>query len=108
MKEELTKISDLIYEIIGKKPKYFRPPFGDYNNSVIETIRSEVYEIAQWTIDSHDWQEPRVDYIVNRVFENLTAGDIILMHNNALDTFEVLKILIPKLKEKNYEKNITL
>ncbi|MGM0409836.1 MAG: polysaccharide deacetylase family protein [Bacillota bacterium] len=103
MKEELTKTSNLIYETIGKKPKYFRPPFGDYNNSVIETVRSEGYEVVQWTLDSHDWQEPGVDYIVNRILENLSAGDIILMHNNAPDTPEALKILIPKLKEKKYE-----
>ncbi len=102
MIEELEKTAKLIDDLIGKKPKLFRPPFGDYNNLVIETARNLGYEVVQWSIDSLDWQEPGVDFIVKRVLENVSAGDIILMHNNAPDTPEALDILIPKLKEKGY------
>lgn len=101
--EELEKTSDLIEELIGKRPVFFRPPFGDYNNQVIETAQNNGYQVIQWSVDSLDWQEPGVDFIVKRVLENVSAGDIILMHNNAPDTPEALEILIPALKKKGYE-----
>ena len=101
--KELKRTSDLIEELIGKKPAFFRPPYGDYNNTVIETSRNEGYQVIQWSIDSLDWQEPGVDFIVKRILENVSTGDIILMHNNAPDTPEALERLIPALKKKGFE-----
>jgi len=100
IKEELESTSDLVEEIIGIRPRFFRPPFGEYNNNVIKTINNLDYQIIQWSIDSHDWMEPGVEYIVNRVLSNAGSGDIILMHNNAPDTPQALRRIIPKLKEK--------
>lgn len=100
IKEELKLTSDLVEKIIGKRPRFFRPPFGEYNNYVIKTINDLDYQIIQWSVDSHDWMEPGVDYIENRVMSNAGSGDIILMHNNAPDTPEALRRIIPKLKEK--------
>ena len=103
MVEELKKTSDLIENLIGKRPEYFRPPYGEYNNDVIRTANEEGYQVIQWSLDSHDWMEPGEEYIMNRILNNISSGEIILMHNNAPDTPEVLKKLIPKLKEKGYE-----
>ncbi|MFW6029523.1 MAG: polysaccharide deacetylase family protein [Halanaerobiales bacterium] len=101
--DELESTSDLVEKLIGKRPKYFRPPFGEYNNNVIKTSNDLGYQVIQWTIDSHDWMEPGVDYIVDRVMSNVKSGDIILMHNNAPDTPEALGKIIPELKEKGFK-----
>lgn len=101
--KELDSTSDLIENLIGKRPRFFRPPFGEYNNRVIAISNQAGYQVVQWSIDSHDWMEPGVDYIVNRVMKNAGSGDIILMHNNAPDTPEALKAIIKKLKEKDLE-----
>ncbi|MFW6287441.1 MAG: polysaccharide deacetylase family protein [bacterium] len=100
IEKELETTSDLIEELIGKRPRFFRPPFGEYNNRVINTINEMGYQVIQWSIDSHDWMEPGVDYIVDRVLGNASSGDIILMHNNAPDTAEALRRIIPQLKDK--------
>lgn len=103
IEDELESTSDLIEELIGKRPRFFRPPFGEYNNRVINTINDMGYQVIQWSIDSHDWMEPGVDYIVNRIMSNSSSGDIILMHNNAPDTAEALRKVIPQLKDKGLE-----
>ncbi|MFW6023029.1 MAG: polysaccharide deacetylase family protein [Halanaerobiaceae bacterium] len=103
IKEEIESTSDLIEDLIGKRPKFFRPPFGEYNNKVIQTLDELGYQTVQWSVDSHDWMEPGVDYIVKRVMDNIKSGGIILMHNSAPDTPEALKIIISKLKEKGYK-----
>ncbi|MFW5981391.1 MAG: polysaccharide deacetylase family protein, partial [bacterium] len=72
--EELESTSDLIEKLTGKRPRYFRPPFGEYNNNVIQTSNQLGYQVIQWSIDSHDWMEPGVDYIVDRILSNIKSG----------------------------------
>ena len=100
---ELSKTQKLIEQTAGSQPLFFRPPFGDYNNQVIEVAREEGYQVIQWSIDSLDWKEPGTDFIVRRIMENVKPGSIILMHNNAPDTPEALRILLPELLKRGYE-----
>jgi polysaccharide deacetylase family sporulation protein PdaB len=102
-RKELKKTSALIEKLIGKRPIYFRPPYGEYNNQVINIANEVGYQAVQWSLDSHDWMEPGVEYIIDRIMDNVSSGNIILMHNNAPDTPEALKKLIPKLRKKGYE-----
>ncbi|ACL69552.1 polysaccharide deacetylase family protein [Halothermothrix orenii] len=103
IEDELERTSDLIEELIGKRPRFFRPPFGEYNNKVIETATGLDYQVVQWSLDSLDWQEPGVQYIVDRILNNVTSGEIVLMHNNAPHTPEALRILIPELKKRGFK-----
>ena len=51
IKKELESTSDLIENLIGKRPRFFRPPFGEYNNKVISTVNEIGYQVIQWSID---------------------------------------------------------
>ncbi|MCK8823493.1 polysaccharide deacetylase family protein [Fuchsiella alkaliacetigena] len=101
--EELEYNQELIEDLVGEQPKLFRPPFGEYSNKVIEVAEDLGFQTIQWSIDSLDWKEPGVDFIVERLLEKSEAGDIILMHNNAPHTPEALERVIPKLQERGYE-----
>lgn len=103
IKEELLKTEELILEITDTKPRFFRPPFGDYSNQVLEVADELGYQTIQWSIDSLDWREPGPDFIVRRIKDQVFPGAIILMHNNAPDTPEALTMLIPYLLEEGYE-----
>ncbi|MFW5999015.1 MAG: polysaccharide deacetylase family protein [Halanaerobiales bacterium] len=100
--KELEDTSNYIEKLIGKRPLYFRPPFGEYNNQVIRTAKELGYQVIQWSLDSLDWQEPGVEAIINRISKKVKSGDIILMHNNAPDTPEALEKLLPLLKKEGY------
>ncbi len=101
--EELEKTSDLIEELTGDRPTYFRPPFGEYNDNVVRISRELGYQVVQWSIDSLDWKEPGEDFIVKRILDNISAGDIVLMHNNAPDTPGALRRIIPELQKRGYQ-----
>ena len=103
LKKELEKTSNLINNLTGIRPVFFRPPFGEYNNLVVETARELGYIPIQWSLDSLDWQEPGVEKIIERIESMVSSGDIILMHNNAPDTPDALKKIIPNLKKKGFE-----
>lgn len=101
--KEIENCSNLIYETTGRKPTLFRPPFGEYNNTVVETIEGIGYKVIQWTNDSLDWKDLSADEIVNRIYGNIQNGSIVLFHNNGKNTVEAIKILVPKLIADGYE-----
>jgi peptidoglycan/xylan/chitin deacetylase (PgdA/CDA1 family) len=52
--EELKKAHDKIYKLTGEKMNLFRPPYGDYNNTVLDVAKSMGYHTVQWDIDILD------------------------------------------------------
>lgn len=82
----------------NKDIKLFRPPYGEYNDLVIQTAREMNYHVIQWSLDSHDWMDPGKDYVIARIKNNVESGDILLFHNNSPEIIEILNNLIPYLK----------
>lgn len=82
--------------------KLFRPPYGEYNDLVVQTAREMGYNVIQWSLDSHDWMDPGKDYVINRIKSNVESGDILLFHNNSPEIIEILRVLIPYLNN-NFE-----
>ena len=54
MTEEVQSCNEKIKAITGVQPTLFRPPYGDYNNAVISTMRSIGMYSIQWDVDSLD------------------------------------------------------
>lgn len=101
--DELKITGDKIAAITGKEPVVFRPPFGDYNNLLIETAYELDYYTIQWDVDSLDWKELGVQPVVDRVTRNVKKGSIVLFHNNAKYVSEFLPLVLEKLQEQGYE-----
>lgn len=103
--EELQKCRDEVKSLTGYEMDLFRPPFGEYTNSVIETAEENGYYTVQWDVDSLDWKEYGVEHEVNQVLnhKHLGNGSIILFHNDAEYTPDALDRIIKGLKEKGYE-----
>lgn len=102
IERELTCSIDAIKSITHKEVKVFRPPYGDYNDLLIETCEElKVYPI-QWDVDSLDWKNLSKEEICSRVLKRVKAGSIVLFHNNGLHTAEALPIIIKELKNKGY------
>ena len=104
-KQEIQKVHDKVKELTGQDMILFRPPYGDYNDTLINTANSLGYHVIQWDIDSLDWKDYGADNIVSRVVDNdhLGNGSIILMHNGAKYTPDALERVITGLQEKGYE-----
>ncbi len=98
--EEMIGVHDKVKNIVGVNIELYRPPFGEYNNTVIKTAEELGYYPILWNIDSNDWMEKGVQYEVSTVLnnKNLKAGSIILFHLGSKYTQfsldEILKQLI--------------
>ncbi len=101
--KELKESSEAIEKITGKKVTLFRPPYGDYNDRLINTARENGYEVIQWDVDSLDWKDLSAQDIAYRVISKVKNGSIILCHNNGLHTAESLPLIFTTLQQKGYK-----
>ena len=99
---ELKKVEKMIERASGQKTTLFRPPFGEYNNQVLEAVSSLGYQAVQWSIDSLDWKNLNAEEITERVTSRSHRGAIILFHNNGLYTADALPEVIDYYHRKKY------
>lgn len=104
-REEIVALSDLVEEIIGERPEFFRAPFGlntDFSKALVE---EEGMVLMNWTY-GYDWEkqymEPAAlaDIMVNT--ELIRDGANLLMHDRAW-TAEALPTIVKGLKDKGYD-----
>lgn len=103
--QELQKCHENVKKLTGVEMELFRPPFGEYDNHVIETAEQNGYYTIQWDVDSLDWKEQGAEVEIRQVLEHkhLGNGSIILFHNDAKYTPKVLDTILKGIKEKGFE-----
>ena len=101
--QELNTSADTIESLTGKRPVLFRPPYGSYSDTLIETAESLGYQTIQWSVDSLDGKDISTEQIVERINRNVQNGSIILFHNNAQHVLEYLPQILENLKNSGYE-----
>lgn len=104
-KQEIQSVHDKVKELTGQDMILFRPPYGDYNDTLIQAANDLGYYPIQWDCDSLDWKDYGADAIVSRILDNehLGNGSIVLMHNGAKYTKDALPKVIEGLQEKGFE-----
>ena len=103
--DELNSVTEKVEKLTNTKMCLFRPPYGDYNNALIEQAKNCGYYTIQWDVDSLDWKNYGVEPIVNTVLnhKSLRNGSIILMHNGAKYTAQALPKVIEGQQEKGFQ-----
>ena len=101
--DELTTSKEAIEAITGQKVTLFRPPYGDYNNLLIDTCKELTLYPIQWDVDSLDWKNLSATEIALRVVNGVKSGSIILCHNNGLHTADSLPLIFSTLKNRGYD-----
>lgn len=111
---EVNATQRVIESITGHSTRLFRPPFGegaDTEASSAEDVAllAETQQLGYVTvgmnIDPGDYTRPGSDIIVQRVLDEVKAGNVILLHDGGGDrseTIEALPIIIKDLKAKGY------
>ena len=102
IRDELTSSCAAIETVTGKKVDLFRPPYGDYDDLLIDTSLDMGILPIQWDVDSLDWKDLSAQEIVSRIAEHTKSGSVILCHNNGLHTAEALPAVIDSLRAKGF------
>ena len=98
--EEIKLSSEKIKNVTGKEVTLYRPPYGEYNNTVIRAANENGHMPIQWSLDTLDYTGITGNEMWDRIKDKITSGDIILMHNGTEHTAESLDMLIKNIKEK--------
>lgn len=102
--EEIVSTNDLIEEVTGKRPRFLRAPYGQYDEDTIAIAAEEGMTIMNWTY-GYDWVEEYMegpalaDVMVNSQY--LGDGANLLMHDRPW-TSEAIGSIIDGLREKDY------
>lgn len=103
-KKEIVELNNLVEEIIGERPTYFRAPFGVNTDASKEILKNENMTWMNWTY-GYDWEaeyrdaEALADIMVNTQY--LTDGANLLMHDREW-TNQALDMIIKGFREKDY------
>jgi peptidoglycan/xylan/chitin deacetylase (PgdA/CDA1 family) len=105
-KEDILKNEQLILKATGKKPLYFRFPYGYYEENNLKTLEKLNYKVVHWTFPSGDpdktlTKEALVDNTLNKVKQ----GSILIFHINGRGwkTKEALPVIVKNLKDSGYK-----
>ncbi len=99
---ELEQCNTKIHSITGIRPTLMRPPYGDYDNKVLETAQGIGMKTIQWSVDSLDWKDLSAEQITDRVLKATEPGSIVLFHNAAKHTPQALPKIIEHLQADGY------
>ncbi len=80
VKRQIRQTSDVIERITGKKPMYYRPPWGIVN--VFDYARLGHLQIVLWTSLFGDWKKRiGADRLYRRMKRKLKPGQVFLLHD---------------------------
>ncbi|MDE5563266.1 MAG: polysaccharide deacetylase family protein [Clostridiales bacterium] len=99
---ELSTSKSLIERISGRKIDLFRPPYGDYSDSLLNVAKEQGLYTIQWDVDSLDWKGISKEQIASRIVSKCRNGSIVLMHNDGKHTLEALPSIIDGLRAKGF------
>ena len=83
LKENLEEISasvEFLSLISGQEISLFAPPSGAYGSDTLRAAESLGLKTILWSKDTIDWRDHDVALCFTRATENVSAGELILMH----------------------------
>ncbi len=75
---EIMGVSDFFKEHFNYKITSYRPPYGNYNEKVDQTIPLPA---ILWNVDSSDWQSKNSEAIVSKVISSTSDKSVVLLHD---------------------------
>jgi peptidoglycan-N-acetylglucosamine deacetylase len=101
--QELNNTNAIIEKVIGKKPTFFRPPYGVTNPSIRKALELTKHKVIGWNIRSMDGMIKNEKIIYNRIEKRIAPGAIVLLHDTSEITVRVLERLLLFLQMNNYK-----
>lgn len=96
---QINETTAIIEEAAGEAPATVRPPYGDWNESILEGAQ---VPFIMWSIDTLDWTKPGDDALIDSVVYQSQPGDIVLMHDIHLTTTSVVPQMLPLLNDRGF------
>lgn len=94
------KVDELVAASAGQETTVLRFPFGSYDQDIQNLVNKPSF---MWDIDTLDWSTHNAENTINVVMNNVSDGDIVLLHDIHTETIDAALQLIPKLIDEGYK-----
>jgi len=101
--EELEVTDALVQKHTGRKPMFFRPPYGVTSPNIAKALKQTGHYVIGWNVRSLDAVIDSETKIFNRIKGRLAPGCIILLHDTSQKTVNVLEQLLLLLQQQGYK-----
>lgn len=100
IKNDIVESTVVFSDILGHAPVLTRPPYGNINNTVRDSVGTPM---ILWSVDTLDWQNKDPSAILAVTKEQIHDGAIILMHDIYDTTVDAVPIVIDELRKEGYD-----
>ena len=105
VRAQLSRTIAVIRSLTGYTPCVFRPPYGVYDQSIIDTARALGLATVMWNVAPSDYTLPGVAAIEQRVLAHVVPGSIIISHDGGgarAETLAAYPGIIAALRARGY------
>ncbi len=102
MIKELEENDEIIGNLIKRKVRLFRPPYGVTNPALASVAAIKGYSVIGWSLKSKDTVIKSEDALLQRLEKKLKNGDVILFHDTMEITTRILDKFIQCARGQNY------
>lgn len=100
IQDEIQKTTIAVYEATEYNVRFFRPPYGSYNDLVKENA---FFPLVLWSVDPRDWDTDDPNVVYENVINAVSDGDVILLHEIHDSTVEALPRILEELNNRGYQ-----
>lgn len=107
-RRDIVKCQEVISNIAGVEPRYFRPPRGIISLPGLLAARSIGLQNLFWSLEGGEWGRNRhagIDFIIQSIIHGAKNRDILLMHDDHAYVADILNAILPALRQKNIDLN---
>lgn len=103
MEKELHATNGLVLDIIGVRPRLFRPPYGVTNPNLARAVKRTGLVTVGWNIRSLDTVAKDEGRLFEKLMRSLQPEGIVLFHDTSLVTLQILPAFIKQARQRGYE-----
>lgn len=110
VRKGLEDTAEIIKNVIGVRPVYYRPPWGMLN--LFDFVNRSKYKIILWSIMAQDWRTSGGSEKIKQRLSSIKGGDVILLHDCGdtlgaeleapRNTINALKDVLKQVKTKGF------
>lgn len=102
MLQDMRRMSSISKNIIGRSPRFFRPPYGVTNPNLKKAVLLGGFISIGWSIRSYDTVIRNEGHLLNKILKALKPGAILLLHDTSDATVQILPQLLQGIRDKGY------
>ena len=100
IKDDIAESKSVFSDILGHEPTLTRPPYGNINNAVRDSVGTPM---ILWSVDTLDWQSKDPSAILAVTKEQIHDGAVILMHDIYDSSIDAVPAIIDELRNDGYD-----